>query len=67
MYIEETRRNLEATKDMLKLIENQHEEYVTRLRTENKNLLSRQKIEVTILEMGFEDVRSTCGKCLIFN
>lgn len=61
MYIEETQRNLEATKDMLKLIENQHEEYVTRLRTENKKLLSKQKIEVTILEMGFEDVRSTCG------
>jgi hypothetical protein len=56
----------EATKGMLTMLELQHEEYTNRLRTENKTLLFKQKIEVIMLEMGAEDIRSTCGKYSIF-
>ena len=43
---------------MLKMVETQHEEYVTRLRTENKKLVNQQEIELRIKEMEFEDIRS---------
>jgi hypothetical protein len=56
----------EATKGMLKMLELQHEEFTNRLRTENKTLVFKQKIEVIMLEMGTEDIRSTCGKQYIF-
>lgn len=56
--LENLNRELESTKSMLHLIESQHEEYVTRLRTENKKLIKKQEIELRIKEMEFEDIRS---------
>ncbi|CAI2370269.1 unnamed protein product [Moneuplotes crassus] len=60
--LEETKRQLETTQGLLKLIEKQHEEYVTRLRVENMNLKENQKVKINILEMGNEDLRSTLAE-----
>lgn len=62
MELEGVKRELEATKGMLQMVETQHTEYVTRLRNENKKLIAKQEIEIRLLEMRYEDVRSLCGK-----
>lgn len=58
MELEATQRELEATKGMLQMVETQHNEYVTRLRNENKKLIAKQELETRLLEMRYEDVRS---------
>lgn len=60
--LEKTQRELDSIKGMLKMVETQHNEYVARLRAENKKLLAKQEVEMRIMEMYYEDIRSMWGK-----
>lgn len=65
--LEQTKREWEATKGMLSMVELQHTEYVTRLRAENKKLIAKHELEIRIMEMSYEDIRSTCGNLFLHN
>ena len=60
--LENTKRELDSIKGMLSMIEIQHTEYVTRLRSDNKKLIAKQEVEIRIMEMHYEDLRSLSGK-----
>ena len=60
--LEKVKRELESTKGILKIVEIQHTEYVTRLRAENRKLIARHEHETRNMEMSFEDIRSLLGK-----
>lgn len=56
--LENTKRELDSIKGMLSMVELQHNEYVTRLRSDNRKLLAKHEVETRIMEMHFEDIRS---------
>lgn len=64
--LDKLKRELESTKGLLEMIENQHKQYVTRLRSENKKLINKQEIEIRIKEMEFEDIRSLFSQRIIY-
>jgi chromosome segregation ATPase len=56
--LEKTQRDLKTKTEMYDMLELQHNEYVTRLRAEAKRMIQEHQLEVRIMQMQFEDIRS---------
>lgn len=56
--LEITQRGLKTKSEMYDMLEKQHNEYVTRLRAEAKRMMEEHELEVRIMQMQFEDIRS---------